>query len=159
MQILDRENYLLMALNVSETINGIKSTSAYNLSHSQLNCRTDTNKMKLGFYFYFLLFNLVSSSSALKCYQCNDHFPSFLCANETSVTNCLQGEDLCATAYIKNKKNHPMYECGEKEFCVQKVCARRDPHFCKDSGTFEAVNISNDTFTIECCEGDLCNKG
>ena len=113
--------------------------------------------MKVIFVCSIFVFIFINISSGLKCYECNDYISGFECNHTTSFFRCHKKYELCATYYYKNEE-HPYLNCGERDRCVQKHCARHTYDHCERSGTFEVVDVDEEHFTVDCCKGDLCNR-
>ena len=100
---------------------------------------------------------IISSSSGLKCHECNDvlfdHENATVCSSNPAVQVCNEDEHFCATATFKNDQT--FIHCGENDYCIMKACEGTD--YCKEEGTFEHqqwyANLS-----VECCRGEFCNS-
>ena len=112
--------------------------------------------MRLILFFAITLVFCIEISTCIKCYECSDDNPNYKCDLSHSLTGkCMHNYNFCFTAYHENSV------CGnDAQKCVEKDCI--GPEFCNKAGTFtmEYPSFSdlNGTFTIDCCEGDLCNS-
>ena len=129
----------------------------YKLNDPLKNPLTIKTKTKIIFVFSVLVFNFVSRSAGLMCYECNDYIPEFECNQTTSFSKCHKKYEFCATYYYKNDEQL-YFHCEDREYCIQKRCARPLNDHCKASGTFEGVDYDGEHFTVDCCKGDLCNR-
>ena len=113
--------------------------------------------MKVFVIFIVFIICFIRSLTGLKCYTCDDMRPyrSTNCSTGPIVEVCEEPySNFCATAY-NFRDQGPYYNCGEQENCREQGCS--GTHFCKEPGTFEMEGTYG-KFTVECCEGDLCNS-
>ena len=98
----------------------------------------------------------IEISTCIKCYGCSDKNPYDKCNVSHPLSGkCFYDYKFCMTVYHENSV------CGNNaEKCVEKGCI--GPEFCNEAGTFTmeypSYNNLNGTFTIDCCEHDLCNS-
>ena len=113
--------------------------------------------MKVFVIFLVFIVCFIRSLAGLKCYICNDMTPyrSTNCSSGPIVEVCHESySSFCATAY-NSRYHESYYDCGEQGSCIEKACT--GTNFCKGPGTFD-LEGSYGKFTVECCEGDLCNS-
>ena len=114
--------------------------------------------MKLFVIFTLCIACFIHSLAGLKCYTCDDIQPNLStnCSSGPVVEVCEeQYSSFCAIAY-NYRDQGPYYNCGEQENCREQGCT--GTNYCKEEGTFEVEGMLYGKFTIECCEGDLCNS-
>ena len=95
----------------------------------------------------------VSGSDGLKCYECSDVYPdlSTNCSSaHTAIRECGEFLRYCGTATSTNNQSSST-DCGDN--CVIKGC--EGAAYCAEPTKFELTGLS---FTVECCQGDLCNS-
>ena len=113
--------------------------------------------MKLLVVFSTFLVYFFSISVGLECYKYNNFLLNEGIEREPHVKVCKgRNSDFCYAAAMK-KSDTPFVECDHDEFCIEQGCI--DDEFCNETGTFERgyPGLENKTFTISCCEEDLCN--
>ena len=112
--------------------------------------------MKCIVIFTVYIFCFISTSTGLKCYECNDVYQRFAnCSSDPLVKVCDETRTLCATAVVKSGQS-PYRNCDDENSCTLKDCV--GPDVCTEPGTFEYEEVGLGNFTLTCCEGDLCNN-
>ena len=88
---------------------------------------------------------LCSPTFGLECYSCDDASPGVSCDEPTRMT-CLPGEEYCGKIVITTSKLY-----GK----VVKLCLTSVVNQCELTPSNQ--NLSGETGTVHCCQGDLCN--
>ena len=114
--------------------------------------------MKLLVLCSVLIIHLLSSTSGLKCYDCNDLAEGQSCKAQ-NITTCgfLYSDTYCGKADITGT-DEPFKYCNGN--CSVKTCMPlEEEHKCGSSNTFEIpADDSGISGTAFCCQGDLCNN-
>ena len=112
--------------------------------------------MKFVVIFTIYIICFISTSTGLKCYECNDTYEHMAnCSSEPEVKVCDEMGDFCATSVAKTGQG-PYRNCGAENNCMVKDCG--SPDLCHEGpGTYE-LEASYGSFALTCCEGDLCNN-
>ena len=113
--------------------------------------------MKFVVIFTIYIICFISSSTGLKCYECDDGYPRYStnCSLDPVVEVCHERKTFCVSAVAKSGKG-PYRNCGDKNNCMVKGCV--SPDVCTEPGTFEYEEPGYGNFTLTCCKGDLCNN-
>ena len=112
--------------------------------------------MKFVVIFTVYIICFVSSSTGLKCYECDDAYQDYAnCSSDPVVKVCDERKTFCVSAVAKSGQG-PYSNCDDENNCMIKGCV--GPDTCTTPGTFEYEEPVFGNFTLTCCEGDLCNN-
>ena len=112
--------------------------------------------MKFVVIFTIYIICFISSSTGLKCHQCDDASQHYShCRSDHVVKVCDERRTFCVSAVVKTGQEEGPYRSCEENKCLLKYCGGRD--VCTEPGTYE-LEASYGNFTLTCCKRDLCNN-